>query len=240
MKFVLISIIIFYSHTFCFASAGSRSNAHEDYTESWMMTFGAGFSTRVISHDESSSDSSFGSVGEDSRSSDLRVSLGVGKEFFNQNSISFTLALMGGFSNGSFSSGEENQSQFEEKLSSVHIGGGLSVNYNLYTWGYKMQPYLGLDIIKESGKIQTLYDNGGNTTELTHEFEDMVALPGIGIRVFDDEVSLMSYFKVSMPQYLSDSFEASATVNGSTVAVTSATEFYRSPVAFELGFGYFF
>lgn len=95
-------------------------------------------------------------------------------------------------------------------------------------------------MIQESGELILTYDNSGNSTQLIHEFEDQIAMPGLGIRVFDDEVSLMSYFKVSMPQYLSDSFEARAIINGADVAVNSATEFERAPVAIELGFGYFF
>lgn len=120
----------------------SRSNAHEDYEESWMINFGGGFTTRVVSHNESSGNSNFTSIGEAARVSDLRTSLGLGKELLQQQTISFTLSLFAGVANGNFKSGEGNQSQFEEKLESVHVGGGLSVNYNLYLWGLQTSTLL--------------------------------------------------------------------------------------------------
>ncbi len=223
------------------SAQATRLNAAEDYADDdWGITFGASYSSRVLVHNESSSNASYASSGRRVRVPDVSMSLSLMKEFLNPSRISVTAVLMGGISDSSGNSGGEALQTFEEKLDSSHFGGGLSVNYNIYAYGLKLQTYLGARILSEQGELNMAHSNGGTKLNTIHRFDAQILHLGLGLRAFDADHNLMSYFEVSTPNTMSESFTPVGQVNGADVSITSDTQITRDPVAFAMGFGYYF
>ncbi len=215
----------------------TRSNAFEDYKgETWAITFGASYTSTVLRHDESSSNGEYVTAGEKIRVPDVKLSLTLMKELFNPNKYSVTLLATGGMSDASGSPSDENAEDYTEELSAVHYGGGLTVNYNTYAYGLKLQPYVGALILLEQGEHNLTHDD----LNTIHEFEATVAYLNVGIRCFDADHNLMSFFQISAPQVMSETITPYGQVDGSDITITSNTEITRDPVAFTLGFGYYF
>ncbi len=239
LTFFLFSLIFFLSLQ-AFAQA-TRLNAAEDYKgDSWSVTFGASYTSRVLWHNESGTDPAYVTTGRRIRVPDVNLSLSVIKEFMNTQKISVTAILLGGIADSTGKSGGENLEPLEEKLEGYHIGGGLTVNYNTYSYGLKLQPYVGAKIISEQGELNLLHNNGGTQLNTIHEFEAQLVHLGIGVRAFDADYNLMSYFEINTPQVMSESYSPVGQVTGTNIPITSETEITRDPVAFAMGFGYYF
>lgn len=228
------------------AVGASRSHAFEDYTDSWVITVGGGYTTRFVKHRETSTDTSFTAINEDIHVVDIPLTIAVMKELFNQSRFSVTLKFFGGINDGDYksdydpaNSDSKNKSVFEEKLSGVHFGGGASLNYNSFLYGYKIQPYVGLDLFQDQGELSLTHNSGSAVT--THTYKDQVVLIGLGVRVFDSEVGLMSYFMASLPQALNESISVQ-TANGGAISTGTMVpaEITRAPLQFSLGFGFVF
>ncbi len=223
------------------SAQATRLNAAEDYAEDdWGLTFGASYSSRVLVHNESSSNTSYSTSGRRVRVPDVSMSVSLMKEFLNPNRISITAVLLGGISDSSGNSGGESIATFEEKLDSSHFGGALSVNYNIYAYGLKLQTYLGARFLSEQGELNLAHSNGGTNLNTIHRFDAQVLHLGLGLRAFDADHNLMSYFEISTPNTMSENFTPIGQVNGTDVTITSETKITRDPVAFSMGFGYYF
>lgn len=239
---LLLGALVFSSQGL--ASYGSANFG--DYQDSWTITFGAAYSSRLFEHRETSADINYVPINEEVRTIEVPLHLSLMKEFMHQSRLSFTVKLFGGFVDGDYEAqynaadpGSKNLSQFETKLSGVQYGGGISVNYNFFLYGYKLQPYAGADLMLDSGTMTLTHNGTTSTTE--YAYSDMVVQMGAGVRAFDSEVSLMSYFFFSTPLVMSESLEDTVTISGaqSTPLATQALV-KRAPLQVSVGFGYFF
>ncbi len=223
-------------------ASSSRSHAEEDYAnDPWSLAVGGTYTTTVLKHNETSTSPSFATSGRRVRVPESHLSLLVMREFLNKATYSFTLLFKAGVNDSSGQSGGlDGQVTMEESLKSSHFAAGGSVNYSLYKFGLKIQPYLGVGIIQESGEFTLQYSNGGTTIDTIHSFNSTLAVGSLGVRFFNADANLMSYFQLSVPTVMNANAEARAKTNGVEVPVASNTAIVRDPVAFSLGFGYYF
>lgn len=239
MKLILFNIVLLLSQSLWAQS--SRLNSEEDYKETWSITFGGSYTSTVLQHAETSSNSSYSTSGRRIRVPDVKYGLSLMRELFNSNTISVTVIGFGGVTDSDTKSGGRNdQPQFTENLNGFHFGGGLSLNYNTYAYGLKVQPYVGVAIMQEQLEYDLEHSSGVAALNTFHEVSATVAHPGLGVRCFDADVNLMSYFQITTTAVMSETITASGRVGQSDVAINSNTSFEREPWAFSLGFGYYF
>ena len=239
---ILPVLLIIFSQSQSYAQA-TRHNAAEDYQDSdWSIAFGAAWATKNIQHSETSSNASYQSVDKNIRVPDVKMSLTVFKEFLSSKRISFTASLFAGVadSDGKSPSGLNSGYEFLEKVTGMHFGAGVSVNYNMYYYGLKLQPYIGARLIQDQGELNLTHSDGSLIFNTIHEFSSQVAHLGAGLRAFDADNSLMSYIEFSSPQELSETLTPRGQVSGSDIVIASTTDIQREVIAFSMGFGYFF
>lgn len=239
IQFVVLALsILFYSSTGL--TQATRLNASEDYLDTWAIAFGGAYTSTVLKHNETSAAAQYSSTNRRVRVDDIRMSLSLMKEFLNPKTFSVTAQILGGITDSKGSTGDNNQARFEEYLRSTHFGGGLSFNYNIYSFGLKLQPFVGVDFISEQGDLIMNHSNGVQTLNTIHRFDTQLAFLNVGIRAFDADYNLMSYFQLSAPQIVGESIAPLGRINGADIEITSLTTIDRSPVAFSMGFGYYF
>lgn len=156
-----------------------------NYTDSWSITMGGIFSTRLIRHNEVSTTSGYSSINEVTRLDEISFSFAVLKEFMSQERISFTVKALGGLLDDSSESDGDNLSVFKEDLSGYQWGAGLSVNYNIYYYGLKLQPYIGVDLVQESGKYNLTHTSSSAELTTRNEFTGQIAILCLGLRAYD-------------------------------------------------------
>lgn len=218
----------------------SRTHANEDYLQTWVLAFGADYTTNTINHNETSSSSNYTAVDREISVNDITLNFMVMKEFFNPQKISMTVKFFAGKSDSTGKSGDKEQVRYEEKLTKQQYGLGLSLNYNTYAYGLKLQYYAGVDLMNSSGQFSLSHSNAGYSLQTLHDVDAQLALLNLGIRIFDANAQLMSFFQISTPQVLSETIKVSGTVDGSAVTMTNSQKLTRAPWALSIGFGYYF
>lgn len=218
----------------------SRETAVEDYLQTWSLNVGGSFTSTVMSHNEVAFDGAYLPIREAIRIPEGGFSLKLTKEFFVRDRISYTFTAFGGKVDGSYESGPENNSVFNEDSSTSQFGGGISANYNFFVYGLKMQPFVGVNLAMTNSQYTLSHRNGANRLMTIHDVSQQLAVIGTGVRFFDSETGLMSYLSIETPQTMSEEVQTTSTINGENTIITTPATIQRAPLIFSLGFGAYF
>lgn len=210
----------------------------DTYENDWVLMLGFGLTDTKIQHTETSSVTNFSSIGVDNSVSNTPISLSLMKEFMYQSRISFSAMFTGGLNVGS---GDDtvNGVAFEEDLSGFHVGAGVSVNVNYFTYGMKLQPYIGAGVTRESAQYEMVYESGVNSITTLYDYTGLLADINMGARLLDPEAEMMSFVNVSYINPMSETVDAKATV-GTAEGVLNVVGLEKSKVLVSLGFGFLF
>lgn len=224
--FIVLSTNKSYSHS-------SQFNSYD----SWSLLIGASKASRLLNHEESHGIHQYEPLDEQIRLTDVALSISLIKELLKGKRMSYSLKTSIGKIDGSYSSNSNRN--FREEVSGQLFGLGGSVNYNCYQeFGFKIQPYIGAEIVHEFGNYRLSHKSSGNSLLTVNNYKENFVLIVAGVRFFDKSHKLMSFFEMSMPETLTNQKNAMVSVNGSSMQKDiSSVEVKRDSVIASLGFG---
>ncbi len=207
------------------------------------IVFGYQNTASTIDHKENSNYSNFYSINKSIEIEKNSLNIAALIEPFQNKQISPAFILRAGYGFGTDEGALSTAGfAYKEKYSGQHFGLGAGINYNGSAYGLKVQPFIQGEAIYSKAKYGLDY---GNSTDPTTEFgidykvNETIFQSSAGIRFYDYDLALMSYFAVDYQTSLSQSTQGDGDHGGESFAVTNATV-KSLPVGFTIGLGMFF
>ena len=222
----------------------TSSMAEQMGNNSWNLGIGYGLTTTKFNHRETSNTANFGSLGTESGVSSNQFQLNFAKEFMGANRFSFTVLAEGGVIDGK----EEDSVQisasstrpYSEKISGSTYGAGISLNLNVYNWGFRIQPFLSTKFVQESMTSNLTYSSNNIANSVITEFNMTGLEHSLGVRVYDITTNMYSFFAAEYMTELSSSVTNRGQVRDNASFELAENMPTREPLAFGAGFGFFF
>lgn len=224
-----------------------KNNKVESYIDkpiSSHIQFDYGQFNGNILHEETSTDSAFEALGEDSNIVVHLVGLAYEYEVFSRSLISLTAHLGAGFQTGEdvqYDQGDSGQFDYEDRVFGYYGSGGLSLNFNRRRGYRNTQFFVGARSIKAVSTYFLRYNDDTSTTrstEIEYDLDQTVVETSIGVRFFEyGKKNLYSMFSINQLSFTTNSLDGSASAGDTDYKLLQTARFKYQDYSLRLAFG---
>lgn len=206
------------------------------------VTFNVSERTIGMTHNESSAATNFKAVNENYSVPVFSLKVGLEKEIFENQPLSFTFGVGYGFMFGRKKQDFlQTDTQISDKISGTFYTLGGTANANFMWQKMRSQVFGGLNILKSSSKYKltsSLFSSTASQTNLDYEEDGTQSFLTAGMRFFDNKLGLFSI--ISLEYEVTSTFTnnlVASKVDGASVIVSNPAVIEHRPLVINLGFG---
>ncbi|MFT6632953.1 MAG: hypothetical protein ACJAS4_002921 [Bacteriovoracaceae bacterium] len=199
-----------------------------------------------IKHEETSTSTSFIPYGKDSNTLLHRIGFGYEKEFFQSSRVSVTILTVLGIGIGEESERDGGASEnfdYQDSITSLFGGAGVSLNYNHDSGGNRVQPFISAKSITAKNSYFLRYEEVGTyprSVEIEYEEELSILESSIGVRFFNYTTNMMSIMALNLYSFDQTSFSGEASQGDTEFKLKNLAKIERESASFKIGFGILF
>lgn len=218
------------------------TQAHAVEFDTNYVTFNISKRDMELAHNETSAATNFKSVGRTYSIPAFSLKVGLEKEIFENQPISFTL---GGGVGGVFGRKKkdflETDIQVSEKVVGTFYSFGGTVNSNFMWQKMRTQVFGGLNLVKSDTKYKLRYNSFSSSTpqyNIDYTEDGAQSFLTTGVRFFDSTLGLFSI--ISLEYEVTSSFTtnvAASKIDGASISIANPASIEHKPLVINLGFG---
>ena len=225
-------------------SENSQEVVEEKKSYGALLIIGNQISSVSIDHSETSSATSFFSLGEKSSVKVHSLGIKLGYELFRGSRFSLTPYLSIGKTIGreeeTIKLSDDTSAKVRDSVNANRYGYGGTVNFNTTISKEKIQFFAGLFIYNENRKYELIYgreSSGAASINFESELDYTITQTSLGMRWFASNKDIYSQFSLNMDSYSSSGRVDRFFVNQSEGSFSNSTAFDESAFSLGLGFG---
>ncbi len=225
-------------------SENSQDIVEEKKSHGALIIIGNQISSVSIDHSETSSKTSYFSLGQTSSVKVHSLGIKLGYELFRGSRFSLTPYLSVGKTIGreeeTIKLSDGTSAMVRDTVNANRYGYGGTLNFNTIFYKEKLQFYAGLFIYKEDRKYELIYGretSGAASINFESEIDYTITQKSLGVRWFAKDKDVYSQFSLNMDSYSSSGRVDRFFVNQSEGSFSQPTVFDESSFSLWLAFG---